>query len=163
MKLPKFIAAHYVVNDHTVPPTSKMLRDAYQAARAPEKWIKPVPTDLVDEDFDPSMCWENVEIAVEKFGGKAINGWSFHDDPIFDQTNRLARWEAIAHCVWQDTNGKIWDLTPNFMGSPFAPSSVVVPYCACNIGFVDNELYAKTYRPPFEFVPYRNKYIPVPK
>jgi hypothetical protein len=55
--------------------------------------------------------------------------------------------EMIPHGVWRNPVGALIEVSHDCRGGLFVASSVVVPYKGMNVGFVDNEFYARTYRP----------------
>src|SRR5262245_967281 len=52
----------------------------------------------------PLNCRNNVLRQVELNGGSAVYGWQIETQPIY--------YTRINHCVWQDAQGKQWDITP---------------------------------------------------
>ena len=56
---------------------------------------------------EPLMCTENVRKRIKACGGRAVYGWI-----VKDQGEFLAK---SAHCVWQNDQGELFDVTPYFV------------------------------------------------
>jgi hypothetical protein len=54
------------------------------------------------------QCHANVFHRVRTYGGERINGWSIWENSWYA--------EAVFHCVWQTTQGKLLDITPRLNG-----------------------------------------------
>jgi hypothetical protein len=66
---------------------------------APPRWAK------------LSFCFDNVARKVAKHGGKAAYGWAiWHVPGVY--------FEAEHHCVWQDKNGNLIDVSPQLNRAP---------------------------------------------
>jgi hypothetical protein len=56
---------------------------------------------------EPQMCSSNVEKRIKACGGKKVFGWKTKD--IGND------WKVREnHCVWEDPDGVLWDVTPEF-------------------------------------------------
>ncbi|CAH5472694.1 hypothetical protein WNJ68_03495 [Klebsiella grimontii] len=65
------------------------------------EWVKSDPFPGAEE----KDCFINVERAIEKNGGRAVNGWTIWQVPgVFI--------EAEFHCVWEKESGVMLNVTP---------------------------------------------------
>lgn len=70
-------------------------------------WVKSVP----DADAVPSFCFENVRQRVLKSGGKSAFGYAIWHLPH-------AYFEAEHHAVWEDPDGQLLDVSPQYKDYP---------------------------------------------
>jgi hypothetical protein len=159
--MPRYIACHYRTD--LIPPDTEVLRDAFACARDRSRWVK-LPYRPLDGS-EPSQCWMNVDKAVAGWGGKMVCGWSLRIDPLEGFANCMADIEARPHAVWNDGNGRLWEVSDDCRGCYFVQSDMVRPCLALNVGFTDNEFQARSYRPPDPFLAVHpligNFYVPV--
>lgn len=67
--------------------------------------IKPLP------NMTAQNCFENVQQVINDHGGNAVYGWDVYIHP------RLMI-ELEFHCVWQDNDGKLHDVSPRSQNTP---------------------------------------------
>lgn len=68
-------------------------------------WVKSVP----DADAVPSFCFDNVKQRVLTSGGKSAFGYAIWHLPN-------AYFEAEQHAVWEDPEGRLLDVSPQYKG-----------------------------------------------
>jgi hypothetical protein len=105
---------------------------------------------------DSRRCWQTVEKAAKKQGGKLLPGWSLvEQDPRLPQTNPLARMVLNAHCVLEK-DGQWYETIPERYGAKgFIPGPV--PTNNACVEFFDDEASLERAELPawnFECMPY---------
>jgi len=66
----------------------------------------------IDQQARPLKCWQNVEAKVKAEGGKVVNGVMVIDD-------YKGYYRLVAHAIWEDPDGRRWELTPGNEGEKF--------------------------------------------
>jgi hypothetical protein len=62
---------------------------------------------------EPLMCLVNVQKRISAMGGKAVFGWGVRHDCFCTL--------KYSHCVWEDDQGQLWDVTPIFVSGGQGP------------------------------------------
>lgn len=141
--MPNYVACHYRMD--LVVPTGDDLFDAFRAAHQRADWLK-LPFKRLPQGSKKGQCWTNVEKAIAKWGGKMQIGWHFRVDPMPGINNCMADIEAIPHAVWLSPKRELIEVSHDCRAGKFFPSKILKPLIAINVGFVDTEEQARTYR-----------------
>jgi hypothetical protein len=145
--LPRFVTCHYLRLPQIIPPTAQDLLDAFELARDRDKWLKLPFQQFPDIPSEEHQCWRNVERVIAEHGGSIQCGWYMTLSPFPPNRNSMNDIEMIPHGVWRNPAGALIEVSHDCRGGLFVASSVVVPFKGMNVGFVDTEFYARTYRP----------------
>lgn len=73
------------------------------------------------------QCIWSVEVTISHLGGSAVYGWLIDAFPNCERPKVLNK---VWHCVWQDEDGKVWDIAPyppDYLRAGFLRDDVAVP------------------------------------
>ena len=165
---PRFITSYSFPSQPQ--PTSVILLDAYRAAFMFRQM--PDSPELLTLPYKKSRkwaighCFRHVADTISKEGGKAVYGWRLRIDSTGNNTNSLEMVEAVGHAVWESAEGVLWEVSPDSKGMTFVRSGLLSDGMGYNVGFVDDEFHAATYRPApslGQLLRYMVFYIPAPR